>query len=137
VRALAAIVVWMLATSLASAQEAPSAATELQRALIETWVSVAAMQVRYGPEHPEVREARERMEAQRGSLERELAAGGAIDAQVVRAWLVVQLADVETRLGEVSSRCGAGHPDLRTAERRREALREAIAAIEQRGRLLP
>lgn len=135
--ASAAMLLWLLASAIASAQETPSAATELQRTLIETWVSVAAMQVRYGPSHPEVQEARARLQAQRASLVRALEGGEQIDAQAVRAWLAVQLADVEARLAEVSTRCGAGQPDLRTAERRRDALREAITRMESSGRLLP
>jgi len=60
-------------------------------------------------------------------LEAVRAEGATIAREEVLGWLRASLLDVETRLAELGTRCGPQHLDLRGAEARRDALREALA----------
>jgi uncharacterized protein involved in exopolysaccharide biosynthesis len=55
------------------------------------------------------------------------AEGARISRDEVIGWLRASIAEVEARLSELGTRCGPQHLDLRGAEARRDALREALA----------
>lgn len=115
-----------------------SAATAVQRAIVERWARIAAFRVRHGEQHRDV--LRERFELavlERDLLEAEMASAAAIDRPRVLDWIRAQIADVDARLAELSVSCRSGHPDVGTAQARRAALVEAQRAIEARGRFTP
>lgn len=148
-RACALVAVLALTAASAHAQEAggdaaqvvampgESAATALQRTIVERWARLSALRARYGEGHPEVVREREQLRVLVDGA-RDLRGGRArIDRAGLAEWIRQEILDVDARLGELSVSCHSGHPDVRTGQARREALVLALGAIERRGVFLP
>jgi hypothetical protein len=103
-------------------------ARELVRYL-DAWAGGRAMLLRYGARHPEMVARASLLATLASELDAARADGATVDRAVVEAWLRAAIADVEARLVELGSRCGPQHLDLRGAEARRDALREALARV--------
>jgi hypothetical protein len=146
-RAIGAILIAVLAfgpCALARAQaprvaqaDGESAATAIQRAVIEEHARLRALAERFGDRHADVLAARASLHSLVESLRAELAGRGRIDRARVREWLRVQIADVDARLAELRVTCTTTHVDVRGGQARRAALDEAMRAIERGGRFVP
>ncbi|GAB4213560.1 MAG: hypothetical protein OHK0013_37540 [Sandaracinaceae bacterium] len=106
----------------------PPGARELVRYL-DAWAGARAMLLRYGARHPDLIARVSLLATLASELDAVRAAGATIDRAAVEAWLGAALADVEARLLELGNRCGPQHLELRGAEARRDALREALARV--------
>lgn len=115
-------------------QEGDTAATAVQRALIEQHAQLRALTERFGAEHPDTRITRATIASLVTSLRAELAARGRIDRVKIREWVRVQLADADARLGAMRVTYAPAHIDVRVAQARRTALEEARVAFERDGR---
>ena len=111
-----------------------SAGSALQRAVIERWARLSAMRIRLGENHADV--MRERA-ALRDAIDAMRRSRARVDRAAVARWIREQIVEVDTRLGELSTSCSSGHPDVRTGQARREALSDALATIERRGLFVP
>jgi hypothetical protein len=125
------------ATPIVAPQDGESAASAIQRAVVERHARMRALRERYGAQHRDFLAERAALASAIDSLRSELARGARIERARVRSWVRIQLADVDARLAELSVRCTSGHVDVRGATARRAALAEALAAIERSGRFLP
>jgi hypothetical protein len=94
---------------------------------LDAWAGWRALTLRYGARHPEVIARLSQLAVLASEVDAARAGGAAIDRDAVLAWLRAALVEVEARLAELGSRCGPQHLDLRGAEARRDALREALA----------
>lgn len=118
-------------------QEGESAATAIQRAIVEQHARLRALSERYGDRHTDVLAARASLASLVTSLRSELASRGRIDRARLREWLRAELADVDARLAELRVSCTTTHVDVRGGQARRAALDEALRALEHDGRFLP
>lgn len=120
-------------SGLGARARAQTGATQTQIDLALASASLAALRARYGESYPDVVAARARIASLRASLEEARGRHEAIDVSAVTGALEGELADVNARLGEFSSRCGSGHPDMDTARARAAALTDAIAHVTSEG----
>lgn len=114
------------ATALAPSTELSPGAREVVRYL-DAWAGHRALALRYGREHPEMVARRSLLATLAADLDAVRASGARVASAEVIAWLRASLLEVEARLSELGARCGPQHLDLRGAEARRDALREALA----------
>lgn len=95
-------------------------------AYLDAWAGYRAMSLRYGRAHPDMIARLSVLAALASELDAVRAEGASIARDEVLGWLRTSILDVEARLAELGSRCGPQHLDLRGAEARRDALREAL-----------
>jgi hypothetical protein len=119
------------------AQAQATTATAAQVQLVLAYISLAALRTRYGDSHADVVAARGRVDSLVATLRASLARHETIDVAEVTRLLDAELADVRARLGEFSSRCGSGHPDMQSAHVREAALEDAIAHVTSDGVFFP
>ncbi len=112
-------------------------ATQTQIDLALATASLAALRTRYGDGHADVAAARARVASLAQSLREARARNETIDVARVTSALDAELADTRARIGERSTRCGAGHPEMETAHAREAALTNAIAHVTSEGFFLP
>jgi hypothetical protein len=94
---------------------------------LDAWAGYRALSLRYGARHPEMISRASVLAALAADLDGVRAEGARISRDEVIGWLRASIAEVEARLSELGTRCGPQHLDLRGAEARRDALREALA----------
>lgn len=94
---------------------------------LDAWAGWRALTLRYGARHPEMIARLSLLATLASEVDAARAAGATIDGAEVVGWLRAALVEVEARLAELGSRCGPQHLDLRGAEARRDALREALS----------
>jgi uncharacterized protein involved in exopolysaccharide biosynthesis len=94
---------------------------------LDAWAGYRAMSLRYGARHPEMIARVAALATLAADLDGVRAEGATVSRDEVIGWLRASIADVEARLAELGTRCGPQHLDLRGAEARRDALREALA----------
>jgi len=124
------------ATVLAPSPDLSPGAREVV-AYLEAWVGQRAMMLRYGPQHPEMIARASMLAALATEVDAVRARGARVERAEVIGWLRASLADVITRLAEPGARRGPPHLDLRGAEARRDALREALGRWEAGETFLP
>ncbi|UJR86727.1 hypothetical protein [Sandaracinus amylolyticus] len=114
--------------------EGESAGSALQRAVIERWARLSALRIRHGENHADVLRERAALREAIAGLRRSRVR---VDRVAVARWIRERIAEVDARLGELSTSCSSGHPDVRTGQARRDALDEALTTIERRGMFVP
>jgi hypothetical protein len=114
--------------------ENETAATAIQRAVIEQHINLRGLTERYGADHPDARVARAALASVASSLYNELSARGRIDRTKIREWARVLLADADAQLAVLRVTYNAAHLDVRVALARRAAIDEALRAFERAGR---
>ena len=117
------------ATALAPSTELSAGAREIVLYL-DAWAGQRAMSLRYGPRHPEMLARASLLATLAAEIDGVRASGARIERAEVLGWLRAAIADVTARLAELGTRCGPQHLDLRGAELRRDALREALGRWE-------
>lgn len=113
--------------------ESETAATAIQRAVIEQHVNLRGLIERYGAEHPDARIARAALVSLVASLYNEVSARGRIDRVKIREWLRILLADADAQLAVLRVTYNTAHLDVRIALARRTAIDEALRAFERAG----
>ncbi len=93
---------------------------------LDAWAGYRAMSLRYGREHPEMISRLSSLATLATEIDGVRARGARIARDEVIGWLRASIVEVEARLAELGARCGPQHLDLRGAETRRDALREAL-----------
>ncbi|MBX7191990.1 MAG: hypothetical protein K1X94_08030 [Sandaracinaceae bacterium] len=93
---------------------------------LDAWAGHRAMALRYGPRHPDMIARVSLLAALASEVDGARAEGATIARDEVIGWLRASIVEVEARLSELGTRCGPQHLDLRGAEARRDALREAL-----------
>lgn len=93
---------------------------------LDAWAGYRAMSLRYGREHPDMIARASSLAVLATEIDAVRARGARIARDEVIGWLRASITEVEARLAELGARCGPQHLDLRGAEARRDALREAL-----------
>lgn len=124
------------ATALAPSTELSPGAREVV-VYLDAWAGQRAMALRYGPRHPEMIARATMLATLAAEIDGVRARGARIERAEVIGWLRAAIADVTTRLAELGTRCGPQHLDLRGAEARRDALREALGRWESGETFVP
>jgi hypothetical protein len=93
---------------------------------LDAWAGYRALALRYGREHPDMIARVSRLATLATEIDAVRATGARIVSAEVIGWLRASITEVESRLAELGTRCGPQHLDLRGAEARRDALREAL-----------
>ena len=94
---------------------------------LDAWAGYRAMSLRYGARHPDMIARASSLATLAAQIDGARAGGAGIARDEVIGWLRASIVEVEARLAELGTRCGPQHLDLRGAEARRDALREALA----------
>lgn len=134
-RAAVLAVAVLFASVTARAQE-PNV-TELEITAITAVASYRAVRARHGEAHEATRERAIDVANATRRLRQVLATGARVDVVVVRSRVATELEDVENRLRELGTRCGGPAVEVLSAEARRDALREAIARLDEGGAYVP
>jgi hypothetical protein len=93
---------------------------------LDAWAGYRALSLRYGARHPEMIARASLLATLAANLDAVRAGGARVSRDEVIGWLRASITEVEARLSELGTRCGPQHLDLRGAEARRDALREAL-----------
>ena len=93
---------------------------------LDAWAGYRALALRYGREHPDMIARVSLLATLATEIDAVRATGARIVTAEVVGWLRASITEVESRLAELGTRCGPQHLDLRGAEARRDALREAL-----------
>ncbi len=131
---------FVVTCALAAIASHASAQTDASRTQIDLALaaaSLAALLTRYGDSYPDVVAARARIAMLAQSLRQAQARHESIDVTLVRTTLEGELADVRTRLGESSVRCGSAHPEMESARARELALETAVQHVTSDGFYFP